>query len=48
MARPYALHRSVFVGLLSASLWATGLSVALVSPAAAQSMRGLPDFTELV
>ncbi len=48
MARPYALHRSIFVGLLSASLWATGLSVALVSPAAAQSMRGLPDFTELV
>ncbi len=48
MTRPLALKRSVSVGLLCASLWGTGLSVALVQPAAAQVVKGLPDFTELV
>jgi len=48
MARPLALKRSVFLGLLCASLWVAGLSVALVNPAAAQVVKGLPDFTELV
>jgi serine protease Do len=48
MARPLALKRSVSLGLLCASLWATGLSVTLVQPATAQVVKGLPDFTELV
>ena len=48
MARPLTFKRSVFLGLLCASLWATGLQVALVQPAAAQVVKGLPDFTELV
>ena len=48
MARPLALKRSVAVSLLCASLWALGLSVTLVPPAAAQVVKGLPDFTELV
>ena len=48
MARPLALNRSVSIGFLCASLWATGLSVAWVQPASAQVVRGLPDFTELV
>jgi serine protease Do len=43
-----ALKRSVSLGLLCASLWATGLSVALVQPVAAQVVKGLPDFTDLV
>lgn len=48
MARPLAFKRSVSLGLLCASLWATGLQVALMQPAAAQVVKGLPDFTELV
>jgi S1-C subfamily serine protease len=48
MARPLAMKRSISLGLLCACLWATGLSVALVQPAAAQVVKGLPDFTELV
>jgi serine protease Do len=48
MARPLVLKRSLSLGLLCASLWATGLQVALVQPAAAQIVKGLPDFTELV
>jgi serine protease Do len=48
MARPLALKRSVAISLLCASLWAFGLSVTLVPPAAAQVVKGLPDFTELV
>jgi len=48
MARPLTFKRSVSLGLLCASLWATGLQVALVQPAAAQVVKGLPDFTELV
>ena len=48
MARPFAFKRSVSVGLLCASLWSAGLSVALVQPVSAQGVRGLPDFTELV
>jgi serine protease Do len=48
MARVFAMKRSVMLGLLCASLWAVGLSVALVPPVAAQVVKGLPDFTELV
>jgi serine protease Do len=48
MAHPLTFKRSVYLGLLCASLWATGLQVALVQPAAAQVVKGLPDFTELV
>ena len=48
MARPLVLKRSLSLGVLCASLWATGLQVALVQPAAAQIVKGLPDFTELV
>ena len=48
MARPLALKRSVSMGFLCVSLWATGLSLALVQPVTAQVVRGLPDFTELV
>lgn len=48
MVRPLALKRSVSLGLLCASLWVTGLHVVLVQPAAAQVVKGLPDFTELV
>ena len=48
MAHPLTFKRSVSLGLLCASLWATGLQVALVQPAAAQVVKGLPDFTELV
>jgi serine protease Do len=48
MARPLVLKRSLSLGLLCASLWATGLQVAMVQPAAAQIVKGLPDFTELV
>ncbi len=48
MARPLALKRSAALGLLCASLWVSGLSAALVQPAVAQVVKGLPDFTELV
>jgi serine protease Do len=48
MARHSVLNRSLFTGMLCASLWASGLSVALTSSAIAQGVRGLPDFTELV
>ena len=48
MTRPLAMKRSIFLGLLCATLMATVLSVALVQPAAAQVVKGLPDFTELV
>jgi serine protease Do len=48
MARPLVLKRSLSHGLLCATLWVTGLQVALVQPAAAQIVKGLPDFTELV
>jgi serine protease Do len=48
MARPLAFKRSVSLGLLCASLWATGLQAVLMQPAAAQVVKGLPDFTELV
>jgi serine protease Do len=48
MARPLVLKRSLSLGLLCASLWVTCLQVALVQPAAAQIVKGLPDFTELV
>ena len=52
MARPLALNRSVVRGLLQTylctSLYAAGLSLALVLPATAQVVKGLPDFTELV
>jgi serine protease Do len=48
MARPLALKRSVSLGVLCASLWVTGLNVVLVQRAAAQVVKGLPDFTELV
>lgn len=48
MTRPLGMKRSISLGLLCASMWATGLSVGLVQPAAAQIVKGLPDFTELV
>jgi serine protease Do len=48
MARPLVLKRSLSLGLLCAFFWATGLQVALVQPVAAQNVKGLPDFTELV
>jgi serine protease Do len=48
MARAFAMKRSITHGLLCASLWATGVSFALVQPVAAQVVKGLPDFTELV
>ncbi len=64
MAHSFTLNRFVFMrhlrtwrGSLKTVLWVTGLSVALVQPALAQSanatlgvpiVKGLPDFTELV
>ena len=48
MARPLTFKRSVSLGLFCVSLWATGLQLALIQPAAAQVVKGLPDFTELV
>lgn len=48
MARSLTLNRSITLSLLSASLWAMSLSMALVQPATAQVVKGLPDFTELV
>jgi serine protease Do len=48
MSRRFLGNHSISVGLLCASLWATGLSVAWVQPASAQVVKGLPDFTELV
>jgi serine protease Do len=48
MTRSLVLKRSVSLGFLCASLWATGLQMALVQPATAQVVKGLPDFTELV
>ena len=43
-----ALKRSISLGLLCTALWASVLSVVLVQPAAAQVVKGLPDFTDLV
>jgi serine protease Do len=48
MSRRFLGNHSISVGLLCASLWVTGLSVAWVQPASAQVVKGLPDFTELV
>ncbi len=48
MARPLTFKRSVSLGFLCFSLWVAGLQVALVQQAAAQVVKGLPDFTELV
>ena len=48
MTRPLAMKRSISIGLLCASLWSVGLQLVVVQPAAAQVVKGLPDFTELV
>ncbi len=48
MARPFPLKRSIAARMFCAWLCVTGLQLALVSPAAAQVVKGLPDFTELV
>ena len=48
MARAFTPHKSIVLTLLCASLWGAGLSAIFVQPAAAQVVKGLPDFTELV
>ena len=48
MSRRFLFNHSITASLLCASLWASGLTVALVQPATAQIVKGLPDFTELV
>ncbi len=48
MAHRLALKRSFSAGLLCSALWVLGFSFSIVTPASAQGVRGLPDFTELV
>lgn len=43
-----ALKKSISVSVLSAALWAASLGVSVHLPAAAQTVRHLPDFTDLV
>ncbi len=48
MTRPFTMKRSIAASMLSACLCMTGLYLALAQPVAAQVVKGLPDFTELV
>ncbi len=48
MTRPFTMKRSIAASMLSAWLCMTGLYLALAQPVAAQVVKGLPDFTELV
>jgi serine protease Do len=48
MARAFTMKRSIAASLLSTWLCVAGLHLSLVPPVAAQVVKGLPDFTELV
>ncbi len=48
MAQAFTMKRSIVASMMSAWLCVAGLNLSLAQPVAAQVVKGLPDFTELV